>query len=110
MMTLDPCTLRWSQLAHDGRLRSEQWPACQYNQLSVQRRQAAPAWVGATPALGCWRRSRPQAIMPTTSSPSGGSGKLTYDANSNLTCGSGNTYTWDARNQLTMITARRTTI
>ena len=48
--------------------------------------------------------------MPTTSSPSGGSGKLTYDANSNLTCGSGNTYTWDARNQLTMITSGRTTI
>ena len=39
-----------------------------------------------------------------------GSGKLTYDVNGNLTSGGGNACTWDARNQLTMITSGRTTI
>jgi YD repeat-containing protein len=34
----------------------------------------------------------------------------TYTNNGNLTSGGGNTYTWDARNQLTSVTAGRTPI
>src|SRR5713101_8626728 len=35
---------------------------------------------------------------------------LSYDANGNLTGDGTNTYTWDARNHLTQITQRRTTV